>query len=53
MIGTGGDVGSASTTPCIKQLNTGDIINLMIENVDSTSYPTVHNIGLTIKRIGN
>ena len=52
VIGTGGDVGSASYT-CLINLLIGDSINLIIENVDSTANPTIHNLQLNALRIGN
>lgn len=51
-IGTGGDVGSSSLS-CIDRFNAGDVITLMIENVDSATDPTIHSINLNVVRIGN
>ena len=52
-IGTGGDVGSAVTSPCTLEINAGDKINLMIENVDNTANAVISDIGLNILRVGN
>jgi len=52
-IGTGGDVGSASTAPCLVALTIGDKINIQIENVDNSNNAFIHDVGMTVWRIGN
>jgi len=49
-IGTGGDVGSASFT-CIDNVTTGDILTVMVENVDNTNDPEIHSINFNILKI--
>lgn len=51
-VGTGGDMRSASFT-CINSFNKGDIITVMIENVDNVNNPTIHSINLNIIKIGD
>lgn len=52
VIGTGGDVGSASIT-CLCPVSIGDMINVQIENVDSTGSPSIADVNLNLVRIGN
>ena len=50
VIGTGGDVGSASIT-CICPVEKGNLITAMIENVDNTGNPTIHNVNINMVKI--
>jgi hypothetical protein len=52
LIGSGGDVGSASIT-CFCPMEQGDNMTSMVENVDSSGNPTIHNINLNMVRIGD
>ena len=52
-IGTGADVGSATTAPCFVRLEVGDEVTAQIENVDNVNNAEVHDIGLTAVREGN
>lgn len=50
-IGTGGDVGSASTAPCIVFLKKNDVVGLQIENTVNINNAFIHDVGLTIVRL--
>lgn len=52
-IGPGGDVGSASTAPCLVFVNVGDVLHLSIENIENTVDAKIHDIGMIVIRVGN
>ena len=52
VLGTGGDVGSASFI-CLVELNAGDTLSPKIENATAGKNANVHDLQLTVVRIGN
>jgi len=52
-VGTGNDVGSATTVPCIVTLRVNDKITLQVENIDNTNNVNIHDVGLTALRLEN
>ena len=52
LIGSGGDVGSASIT-CLCPMEANDYVNIQVENIDSAGNPTIHDINLNLVRIGD
>ena len=51
-LGTGGDVGAAAGS-CMLSLTASDELTLMMENVDSSDDPTVHDGNVNCKWVGN